>query len=470
MSKFFKLLKFVIKTRVSNTMLAILLIVILYSVFTGLEIMKSGIKIETKIPEYYAVAYATFFMVFSSFSGGLAVLKSDRDYLFMLPIKKSQLIISLFIAQIVILGTAIIAFVGFYLPFLELNVWDIIISFVLFILFITSLSTYVGDLQTTRKAIIAVLLALWGISPYFGFKFSPTGIFFGYPLYGILVLFPATIISMIFTVRKLASVSLEYQRSLSREGNAEFKDLLRFSKYSGIKALYYLNIMYITVSGRSGGMGYGIKYFSNRIKLRTLLVYLSVLSAVYYIAVWKIFLPYAQTASIIITIFSISFFYSFTQSSISNERPWLSFTSIDPGEYLSHLSLSKTIATFIITLPLIIANALLYFVGGKAALSQVPTLAIAFPSILIISFYIVSRFNIIPQIKEEGVMPGQMRGRQMFFAIPIYVVIIVSLISSFNIVWGSIISMILFIIAIACFLNKKIWREAAFSLVENGYT
>jgi hypothetical protein len=432
--------------------------------------MKSGIKIETKIPSYYAVAYATFFMAFSSFSGGLAVLKSDRDYLFMLPIKKSQLIISLFIAQIIVLGTAIIAFVGFYLPFLGLNLWEIIVSFILFILFITSLSTYVGDLQTTKRAIIAILLAIWGISPYFGFKLTPTAIFFGYPLYGIIILFPTTIISMAFTVRKLASVSLEYQRSISKEGNAEFKDSLRFNKYSRLKALYYLNIMYITISGRSGGMGYGIKYFSNRIKLRTLLIYISILSAIYYIVVWKLFLAYAQTASIVITIFSISFFYSFTQSSIANERPWLAFTSIDPGEYLSHLSLSKTIATFIVTLPLILANALLYFVGGKAALSQVPSLAIAFPSILIISFYIVSKFNIIPQIKEEGVMPAQMRGRQMFFAIPIYAVIIISVISSFNMLWGLIISLVLFIVSMVCFVNKKMWRDAAFSLVENGYT
>ncbi len=451
-------------------MLAILIIVILYSIFTGVELMRSGVKIETKLPGYYAVAYATFFMAFSSFSGGLAVLKSDRDYLFMLPIKKSQLIFSLFIAQIIVLGTAIIAFIGFYLPFLGLNAWESAISYILFILFITSLSTYVGDLTTIRKALVSIILAIWGISPYFGFEYTPTAIFFGYPIYGIEVLFPITLLSMILTIRKLSNVSLEYQRSISKEGNAEFKNNLKFDRYKGLKALYYLSINYITISGRSGGLGYGIRYFSNRIKLTTLLIIMSIISIIYFIITWKIFFDYVQIATLLVTIFSISFFYSFTQSSIANERPWLSFTSIDPGKYLVHFSISKTISTFIITLPLILANIGLYLVGGKDAIAQVPPLAIAFPSLLIISFYIITKFNIIPQMKEEGVMPGQMRGRQMFFAIPIYIIIFIAAISLFNVLSGVIASIILLIIAIIMIINRKIWRNAALSLVENGYT
>lgn len=450
-------------------MLAILIIVILYSIFTGLELMKSGVKIETKFPEYYAVAYATFFMTFSAFSGGLAVLKSDRDYLFMLPIKKSRLIFSLFIAQIIVLGTAVVAFIGFYLPFLGLNAWEAGVSYLLFILFITSISTYVGDLPTVRKALISVLLAIWGISPYFGFRYSPTAIFFGHAISGIDVLFPITILSMILTIRKLSNVSLEYQRSITREGNAEFKNTLKFDRYKGLRALYYLSINYITISGRSGGIGYGIRYFSNRIKLTTLLIIMTILSLIYFIISWKIFFAYLQITTIVVTMISISFFYSFTQSSIANERPWLSFTSMDPGKYLSHFSLSKTISTFIITIPLILANVGLYLIGGKYAITQIPTLVIAFPSFLIISFYIITRFNIIPQMKEEGVMPGQMRGRQMFFAIPIYILIFISIISSINLLSGIIASMILLIISVATLLNKKIWRNAALSLVENGY-
>ncbi|PMP90687.1 MAG: hypothetical protein C0171_04655 [Caldisphaera sp.] len=463
-----KLLKFIVKSRVSSTMLAILLIVIIYAIFSGIEMAKSGIRIETKVPQYYAVAYATFFIVFSAFSGGLAILKSDRDYLFMLPIKRNQLIFTLFIGQIIVLGTAVMAFLGFYLPFLGLNAWEAALSFILFILFVTSLSTFVGDLPTMRKSFVAIMLAIWGIIPFAAIPYSPTAMFFGHPIYGILTLLPTTCVTMYFTIRKLGNINIEYSRNMAKESSTDYKKILSFSRLKGLKALYYLNIFYVMLSGRSGGMGYGIRYFSGRIKLTNMVLIISILSAVYVLLIYRFFILDAGFAGIIVSIFFVSFIYSFVQSSIVNERPWLVFTSMDPGKYLIHLSISKAITTFILVLPLAIANIILQFLGGKGAISQ-SVLLIIMPSIMIISYYIAAKFTLLPQMREEGIMPGQMRARQMFYVIPIYILIAILSISLYNLVWGLIASLIILIMAGLLLLNVKGWRDAAFSLVDHGY-
>ncbi|MCE4623722.1 MAG: hypothetical protein F7B11_03130 [Caldisphaeraceae archaeon] len=471
MVKWFKLLKFIIKTRISPGMLAILLIIIIYAIFTGIGMSSSGIKINTKVPQYYAVIYATFFLVFSSFSGGLAILKSDRDYLFLLPVNKRQLIVTLFIAQIIILGSSIIAFLGFYLPFLGLNAWEAVTSFALFILFVTSLSTYVGDLPTGRKAIISTLLGAWGISPLLSFPYSPTAIFFGYPLSGIFVLVPSTIVTMIFSNKKIANIGIEYFKTVNKSSSVGFKGNISFAGHKGIKALYYFNINYLTIAGRSGGIGYNVRYFSGRVKITKILLVISIVSAVYAFITIKYLSTNANLISLLTSIFAVSFIYSFMQASIANERPWLAFTSIDPGSFLIHLSISKAISSIIILLPLVISDAIIGLVvsrAGPSPISQV-TLLIAMPSILVISNYVATRYSLVPQIREEGVLPGQMRIKQFFFAIPMYIIFAVIGISAFSFFGGLVSSGILCLIAVIMLTNKRIWRKAAYSMIDHGY-
>src|SRR2546430_4619657 len=64
---------------------------------------------------YYAVGASIFLIAVSLLFGGLFVLKSDRDYLLTLPLKRRELSLSLFTAQFVGSGITILFLFGFYL-------------------------------------------------------------------------------------------------------------------------------------------------------------------------------------------------------------------------------------------------------------------------------------------------------------------------------------------------------------------
>src|SRR5215467_14827933 len=63
----------------------------------------------------YAVGASIFFLSMSLLLGGIFVLKSDRDYLLTLPLRRRELSLSLFLAQFIGSGISILFLFGFYL-------------------------------------------------------------------------------------------------------------------------------------------------------------------------------------------------------------------------------------------------------------------------------------------------------------------------------------------------------------------
>src|SRR5438552_14843325 len=107
-----KAIMFVLLTPFSKPILGLVIFFLVYDV--GIKAVTTG-----NFPEfsggfsYYAVGASIFFIAVSLLFGGLFILKSDRDYLLTLPLKRRELSLSLFTAQFVGSGITILFLFGF---------------------------------------------------------------------------------------------------------------------------------------------------------------------------------------------------------------------------------------------------------------------------------------------------------------------------------------------------------------------
>jgi len=179
-----KLVKFVLLTRFSRPLLGLVVFFLIYdTVIRGLTAgnapqFSGGIS-------YYAIGASIFFIAMSLMFGGLFILKSDRDYLLTLPLKRRDLSLSLFIAQFVGSGITILFLYGFYIAGagdLETTI-VLVANLVLLACVVTSLGVISNILQTWKRAVLAVALGLWCFSSILGFSFTPVSAFSGELVY-----------------------------------------------------------------------------------------------------------------------------------------------------------------------------------------------------------------------------------------------------------------------------------------------
>ncbi len=107
-----KLVRFVLLTRFSKPLLGVIAFFLAYDIVIRALTNSPGFSTGFS---YYAVGATIFFITVSLLFGGLFILKSDRDYLLTLPLKRRDLSISLFTAQFVGSGITILFLFGFYL-------------------------------------------------------------------------------------------------------------------------------------------------------------------------------------------------------------------------------------------------------------------------------------------------------------------------------------------------------------------
>src|SRR5205807_3982217 len=85
-----KLVKFVLLTRFSKPLLALVTFFLAYDVVIRAFTTGNSPEFSGGF-SYYAVGASIFFIAVSLLFGGLFVLKSDRDYLLTLPLKRREL-------------------------------------------------------------------------------------------------------------------------------------------------------------------------------------------------------------------------------------------------------------------------------------------------------------------------------------------------------------------------------------------
>src|SRR5438876_2465937 len=208
-----KLVKFVLLTRFSKPLLGLVTFFLIYDVVIR-AVTTGGSPEFSGGFSYYAVGASIFFITISLLFGGLFILKSDRDYLLTLPLKRRELSLSLFTAQFVGSGITILFLFGFYLAGAGTLQTTILLGADLAILaaVVTALGVVSNILSTRVRAGLAAILGIWCLSSTFGNPFPPVPPFSGDLRYGRIVLYAFPTVPVPVALRESASLELESLR------------------------------------------------------------------------------------------------------------------------------------------------------------------------------------------------------------------------------------------------------------------
>src|SRR5712691_670828 len=467
-----KLVKFVLLTRFSKPLLGLVTLFVIYDV--AIRAVTTGNSPEFSGGfSYYAVGASIFFITVSLLFGGLFVLKSDRDYLLTLPLKRRELSLSLFTAQFVGSGITILFLFGFYLAGAGTLQDTIVLSADLAILaaVVTALGVVSNILSTWLRAGLAILLGVWCLSSVLGNPFTPVSPFTGDLLYGSVVLFGFSLVIVPVALRELAYLELGSMRSLLRATSSEYKRTMSFVGKSPVRAIYSYHLSFLELVGRVNLAG-STSYRATRVKTSTVLIVSGALATAYLVLAGLSQFADLLTKPVVIVLpilMGIITLVLMSQGTFSNERGWLAFTALDPAVYLRHLLLSRAVSTLAITGPFAVAFIVLAFRRVPAAVNSSIVLLVTVTSASIIAPYLIARLGAVQQVKEEGMMPGQFDLKQFLAIIPTYIVIILIVVSEISFVASIIIAGVLGILSLLMIASKSVWRGIAYRLTEKGF-
>ncbi len=468
-----RLIKFVIVTRFSKPLLGVVALFLAYNIVTGIFAGGGRTRFSGGF-SYYAVGGSMFFMVLSLFLGGLFVLKSDRDYLLTLPLSRRDLSLSLFMAQYLGSGISILFFFGFYIAGAADSLETTILlaaNLALLGLLVTALGVISNILVTWKRVLVGLALAVWCLSSFLGFQFTPVAAFTGSVLYGSIVLSGVTLIAVPVALRELGHLELGSMRTLMRATSSEYKRNVTFSGKSPVRAIYSYHLSFMELVGRVNLAG-ATSFRAARVKTSTVVLISAILAGPYLFLTGPSPInssPSRPAIFVVPLVMGIVILVLMLQGVFADERGWLAFTAMDPAKYLRHLILSKVLSSLGIVGPYAVADLILFLLGVAAALNSLIVLLVTIPSASVISIYLLARVGDVQQVREEGMMPGQFSLRQMLVILPVYGLVGLIVASGGSLTAALIIAPVLAVLAFLLMLRASVWRGIASRLIERGF-
>jgi hypothetical protein len=473
-----KLLKFVLVTRFSKPLLAFLPLFAIYIIAISRTIPSTVLSPEQ---EYTGVGFTIFVLLIPVLNGGLIVLKSDRDYLFTLPISRRDLAVSLFVAQFLSFGIVGFFLLGFDLPLhgSSASIAETAIDFISLGLLATCLGPVSYSLSTTKRVLILLGLGVWTLSALLGFPFTPSALFTGHALEATISAVVVLALLLPLAFRSLETVELDVMRALIARSSTEVRGKGRsFIGMGPIRAIYSQNFSVVELSGRINMAGAGAAYRSSRLGMSRAILITTALAIVYFFVILR-FSPGNITSQTLTALsanpvmliaqvyLSISVLFM-SMSVLGNERLWLGFTSMDPSNYLRNLVVAKALSFLLFISPFIAADIALAILGIGGALSSAIATAAILPASLVLVIYITGLASPI-QIKEEMMMPGQFNLRQMVLIFP--VLLTIGLVEASVVFLPFAIGASVFMIALCFFIirSKSIGNRLIETMVKNGF-
>jgi hypothetical protein len=468
-----KLVKFILVTRFSKPLLAFMALMLAYYLLIGHFVAMSSSPFTSEI-QYYGTGFTAFLFALMTLGGGVVVMKSDRDYLFTLPLDKRELALSLYIAQFVASGIMVFLMFGFFSSIIVLaggaSYFLLPVDLIAFALSVTSLSVISNVLETKWRLLVGAFLVLWALSALVGFAFSPASIFTGNEIYGSAAMLALTFAVTVVALRELSNVELGTMRSLIRATSSETKNIRTFDGMSPVRAIFSLNFYTFEFSGRVN-MGTTSTYQSGSVRMSRLMPAAFVLALVYgYVALTLS--PAGPMGNLVVETFPlIVIFIAFlsSQGGMANERAWLALTSMEPSLYFRYVSMAKAFSLAAIVSPFAIVNVVLALLGVEGAFAPVIPLLITIPCSTVLFLYWSSMVYPI-QIKEEApMMPSQFNLRQMTTVIPF--LIFIAVVEASSIFFLAAVAMAAVSLGLTLYLlyNRNVWDRLVEKLVENGF-
>ncbi|MGC9113145.1 hypothetical protein [Acidilobus sp.] len=480
-----KLIAFVVRTRISRPLLIITLVMLFYGVMSGAYLYANHIELppgEVAQERTMAVIYSAIVIFLASLQGGVTVIKSDRDYLFTLPISRGSLALSLYIGQMVLSGLLAVAWLGWYFPFIEVPLGYAAVDMVLFVLLLTSLTASIAELPAKRRVAVAAALAAWSISTLLRNPVSPSGVFNGYYLAGTATLAALSLGLTSYVATRLGRAPLLYGYSpVVSEGRGQVaSSTLSFAGVRGLRAELRMKLNTLTITGRVGGFGAGgSRYFSRTVSVRRFMGYMSIAAAAYLavgVALVALGLvPRAPGNGVLFGLLFVpaiaveAFFIGSSASQVGNERPWLAFTAVDPGTYMWLGALSWSLVVFLASLPLAAAYVTLWLMGLREAVNMVPQLLLVGPAFSLLSYAASAYLAVSPQVRSEGFMPGQVRAKGLVITFIIIVPLALLSLAEASLSLSIYSGLASLLIAAPFMALRGFWRSASRRIVEAGY-
>ena len=465
-----KLLSFVLRTRFSRPFLILVAIMVTYSLIISTTIPPSGV---TTILGYYASGIIAMFLAMALATGGVMVMKSDRDYLFTLPLSNRDLSLSIFFAQFIAYGTTVL-FMFVYLaeaftsPLLVVDMIALALAF-------TSLGV-IGPLIRTRvRIILAVGLALWTLLSFTSFPFTPASAFTGNLYGGTVTLLALTAVTVTFAFRGLGRIELDMMKSLVRTTASDIKSPNSYVGKSPLGAIYSMNLTNMSLAGRMNMAGTS-RYVSKRVKTRW--VALASTAAAIAFLVFALWLGPANmgnevqngNAANVILAIGLSFIgFFFSQSAITNERLWLSLTSLPPATYFKHLISSKVISLLVILVPFAAVDGILQAFGDPEAVGALLMILLVIPGAFVLEICWSAYIAPIQVKGDDMTMPAQFNLKQLAVALPMGGVVIVATIGVLFAPLAAVAGVVLCVLSAVLTLSRGFWSRVVTKLTENGF-
>ncbi len=464
-----KLLAFIFRTRFSRPFLILLGVMVLYAVVaTGLTPPST----VTTVLSYEGTAVVAFFFAMSLATGGVMIMKSDRDYLFTLPLSARDLAISIFFSQFIAYGATILFILiylapGFSSPLLVIDVLSLALT-------ITSLGIIATSLQTRVRLFLSVALAGWTLLALANIPFTPASAFNGNLYMGTATLLLLTVATTTAAVRGLSRVELDMMRNLIRTSSAEIKRPMSYAGKSPLGAIYSMNITNMALAGRMNMAGTS-RYVSRRVKTQWILAASSVAAAAYF--AFAIYagrvqdvsgtdtFPGAVIAAVVLSL--LAFFFS--QSAINNERIWLSLTSLPPATYFRHLVGSKLLSLMIILAPFAVVDAALAAFGYAMELAALIVVLTVIPAAFVLQICFSAYIAPIQVKGDDMMMPAQFNLRQMATGLLIVPVVLLASLSAIFPLVAAVGGLALCALAALLVYSGGFWSRVVTKLTESGF-
>jgi len=465
-----KLLKFVLRTRFSRPFLILFAIMLTYSLIISTTIPPSGVN---TILGYYAAGIIAMFLAMALATGGVMVMKSDRDYLFTLPLSPRDLSLSIFFAQFIAFGTTVL-FMFIYLaeaftsPLLVVDMIALALTF-------TSLGVIAPLIRTRIRIILSVALALWTLLSFANFPFTPGSAFNGNLYGGTATLLALTAVTVTFAFRSLGRIELDMMKSLVRTTSTDIKSPNSYVGKSPLGAIYSMNLTNMSLAGRMNMAGTS-RYVSRRVKTRWVALASTAAAVAFFVFALSMGpanmtndMPNGDAANVILAI-GLSFIgFFFSQSAITNERLWLSLTSLPAATYFKHLISSKVISLLVVLLPFAVVDAVLQMLGDPEALGALMMIVLVIPGAFVLEICWSAYIAPIQVKGDDMMMPAQFNLRQMAVALPMGGVVVVAIVGVLFAPFAAAAGVLLCILSAALTLSGGFWSRVITRLTENGF-
>ena len=466
-----KLLKFIVRTRFSRPFLILMAVLVAYEAGISTLIPSQGVS---PITGYIGVGLIALFLTMALATGGVMVLKSDRDYLFTLPLSTRDLSLSIFFSQFIAFGITMLFIFGYLAQSLASSL--LLVDLIALALTITSLGIIATSMSGRARAILSAAMALWTLLALDGFPLSPGSAFTGDAYSGTATIVILGAVTTVTAFRGLSRVELDMMKNLVRSSSSEIKSQISYSGKSPLGAIYSMNLSTISLAGRMNMMGTS-RFVSRRVKTRWVITATSAAAAAYLAFVMLQGPPVrafdagsnSLPSAILVSIFLSFLAFYLSQSAITNERIWLSLTSLPPAVYFRHLIASKVVSLLLILAPFAAADALLFAMGYGEGLGALAVVALVIPGSFVLEILWAAYIAPIQVKGDDLMMAAQFNLKQMSTALLLIPVIIMAAAATIlpTIAVGG--GAALVIIAAILTTSGGFWERVVTKLTENGF-